>query len=184
MRTNGGMRLAAALLVSSMAGCGGPTDGAISPAARDTIDIDGSRAVFPISRAARDSYATSHPDVNVVVDGRGTEQGFRSYLSGELDVVGASRPATPGEEARARAQGIAWTRFVVGRDGGPLFLYVKNASMRRSGMYGFLRYYLENVEELARRAGCTPPTAEECAANLEALPEGGDRVVRAPEKTP
>ncbi len=57
------------------------------------------------------------PDVTVVVDNHGTGGGFSNYLQGEVDIVDASRAAKPDEEAKAKAQGLDWTRFLVGYDG-------------------------------------------------------------------
>ena len=62
----------------------------------------------------------------VVVDNHGTGGGFSRYLEGEVDIVDASRPAKPDEEAKAKAQGIDWTRFLVGYDGITLVVNPKN----------------------------------------------------------
>ena len=62
----------------------------------------------------------------MVVDNHGTGGGFSRYLEGEVDIVDASRPAKPDEESKAKAQGIEWTRFVVGYDGITLVVNPKN----------------------------------------------------------
>ena len=67
-----------------------------------------------------------NPKVNVVVDNHGTGGGFSRYLKGEVDIVDASRPAKPDEEAKAKAQGIDWTRFLVGYDGITVVVNPKN----------------------------------------------------------
>jgi len=105
----------AALLavVVTLAGCGGGNGGA-TPSA---VVIDGSSTVFRISNAAMEAYNQVNPEVNVVVDNHGTGGGFSRYLQGEVDIVDASRPAKPDEEAKAKAQGIEWTRYLVGYDG-------------------------------------------------------------------
>jgi phosphate transport system substrate-binding protein len=308
MRINANAGLAAAWLSLALVGCGGGQEGSSERA--ETIDIDGSSTVFRISQAAREAYAKVKPEVTVVVDNHGTGGGFSNYLNGEVDIVDASRAAKPDEEAKAKAQGIDWTRFIVGYDGitvvvnprndfikslsvdqlkaiwepgskvktwkdvdpswpdrpislyspdndsgtfeyfteavvrkakqqrddvqpsaddntlvngvagdpdglgyfgyayfeanadklraipirksadaepvmpsgetilnktytplsRPLFIYVKNASMRRPGMLGFLSYYLEHIEELAKAGGYVPPTAEDRATNQKSLP--------------
>ena len=53
----------------------------------------------------------------MVVDNHGTGGGFSNYLNGEIDIVDASRLAKPDEESKAKAQGLDWTRFLVGYDG-------------------------------------------------------------------
>lgn len=51
----------------------------------------------------------------------------------------------------------------------PLFIYVKNSSMKRPEVQEFITYYLDHVAELAEAAGYVAPTAEEQAANHKAL---------------
>ncbi len=102
--------LAAALVV----GCGGPGSGG----PKGTVVIDGSSTVFRISKAAQIGYAREGGgDVQVLVSNSGTGGGFGKYLQGEIDIVDASRPAKPEEEAQAREKGLEWARFVVGYDG-------------------------------------------------------------------
>lgn len=116
--------LVAALLAASMTGCGGDGDGA--DGSPGTVIVDGSSTVFRISKAAQEAYNSVEPDVTVVVDNHGTGGGFSRYLQGEVDIVDASRLAKPDEEAKAKAQGIDWTRFVVGYDGITVVVNAKN----------------------------------------------------------
>src|SRR5690606_27346457 len=53
----------------------------------------------------------------------------------------------------------------------PLYIYVKNRLLKRPEGAGFVRFYLENVERLAREGGYVPPTEEEKAKNLASLAE-------------
>jgi phosphate transport system substrate-binding protein len=99
----------------TLAGCGGGNDKAAPTAS--AVVVDGSSTVFRISNAAMEAYGQVNPEVNVVVDNHGTGGGFSRYLQGEVDIVDASRDAKPDEEAKAKAQGIEWTRFIVGYDG-------------------------------------------------------------------
>ena len=113
-----------AILTALATGCGGGSGPDADPA-REII-IDGSSTVFRISKAAQEAYEGVHPDVMVVVDKHGTGGGFSRYLQGEVDLVDASRAAKPDEEAKAKAQGMDWTRFVVGYDGITLVVNPKN----------------------------------------------------------
>ena len=109
-------RLTGLLLVGlapALAGCGGGKSETAVPA----IVIDGSSTVYRISQAAQEAYASAKPSVNVVVDNHGTGGGFGRYLQGEVDIVDASRDAEPEETSKSKAQGIEWTRFLVGYDG-------------------------------------------------------------------
>lgn len=51
----------------------------------------------------------------------------------------------------------------------PLYIYVKNSAARRPEVAKFLKYYIENLEQLATKALYDPPTADDKAANLETL---------------
>ncbi|MFI5459795.1 MAG: PstS family phosphate ABC transporter substrate-binding protein [Isosphaerales bacterium] len=115
------------VLIGITAGCGGSGGtggGALAPTA--TVVVDGSSTVYRISMAARESFKNVKPSVVVVVDNHGTGGGFSRYLEGEVDIVDASRAAKPDEESRAKAQGIEWSRFLVGYDGITLVVNPKN----------------------------------------------------------
>jgi phosphate transport system substrate-binding protein len=111
-----------AVLIGTAWGCGG--GGPVTPTA--TIIVDGSSTVYRISRAAQGGFRQVNPGVTVVVDYHGTGGGFGRYLQGEVDIVDASRAAKPDEESKAKAQGIDWTRFVVGYDGITLVVNPRN----------------------------------------------------------
>jgi phosphate transport system substrate-binding protein len=66
----------------------------------------------------------------------------------------------------------------------PLYIYVKNSSARRSEVGRFVRYYLENIDELAKEGGYDPPSPEDRAANKEALDHllGGEAQASAAAK--
>jgi phosphate transport system substrate-binding protein len=66
----------------------------------------------------------------------------------------------------------------------PLYIYVKNSSARRSEVGRFVRYYLENIDELAKEGGYEPPSAQDKAANKEAIDHllGGEAQASATAK--
>jgi phosphate transport system substrate-binding protein len=119
MRRGGMIGCRAAWLVLALggAGCGAGDGGGSDASPSGTVVVDGSSTVFRISSTAQEAFDQVNPEINVVVDNHGTGGGFSRYLQGEVDIVDASRPAKPDEEARAKAQGIEWTRFVVAYDG-------------------------------------------------------------------
>jgi phosphate transport system substrate-binding protein len=127
MRPNSRLTITIALSLAALglAGCGGDEETAASGGGpgggsrkvTGTVVIDGSSTVYRISKAAQEAFEEVNSEVTVVVDNHGTGGGFGRYLQGEVDIVDASRPAKEDEEAKAKAQGIDWTRFVVGYDG-------------------------------------------------------------------
>jgi phosphate transport system substrate-binding protein len=120
-------KIGVGLFVGILAGCGsggGSGAGGLKPA--PAIIVDGSSTVFRISKAAQEDFSSVNSGVTVVVDNHGTGGGFGRYLKGEVDIVDASRLAKPDEESLAKAQGIEWTRFIVGYDGITLVVNPKN----------------------------------------------------------
>jgi phosphate transport system substrate-binding protein len=129
----------AALLFLTLAGCGGGGGVEGDPASKPEtstststatpaptpakselsgeVVVDGSSTVYRISQAAQEDFMATHKGVNVIVDNHGTGGGFSRYIQGEVDIVDASRPAKAEEEAKAKAKGFDWTRFLVGYDG-------------------------------------------------------------------
>jgi phosphate transport system substrate-binding protein len=134
--------------VVALAGCGeggvsegGPRAGTGSNAVAaegpsGVVVADGSSTVYPITHAAKGSYERANPNAQVIVGVHGTTGGFTRYLSGDVDVVNASRAATPDEQARAREKGLDWTPFLVGHDGvtvvvNPTNRFVKDLSVEQ-----------------------------------------------------
>ncbi|WP_422924949.1 PstS family phosphate ABC transporter substrate-binding protein [Singulisphaera sp. PoT] len=56
----------------------------------------------------------------------------------------------------------------------PLYIFAKNSALRRPEVHGFVKFYLENIEDLAKKGGYVPPTAQDREANAKALPAGGE----------
>jgi phosphate transport system substrate-binding protein len=90
------------------------------------VIVDGSSTVYRISKAAQEAYSDVNQGLTIVVDNHGTGGGFARYFEGEVDIVDASRDAKPEETAKSKAQGIEWTRFLVGYDGITLVVNPKN----------------------------------------------------------
>jgi phosphate transport system substrate-binding protein len=132
------MRLSTWLLFSvvamsavNLAGCGGGGGGgAGSSSTPRVIEVDGSSTVYRISKAAQEAYGEVEPGVTIVVNNHGTGGGFDRYLQGEVDIVDASRDAKPDETATSKAQGIEWTRYLVGYDGITLVVNPKNTFVK------------------------------------------------------
>lgn len=113
LRAVGAFAIAAAL-----AACGSgetPTQGASSG---ETIQIDGSSTVFPLSEAAAEAFgqsATGAPRVSVGESGTGG--GFRKFCRGETQVQGASRPISAEEMEACATGGIQYVEVPIAFDG-------------------------------------------------------------------
>jgi phosphate transport system substrate-binding protein len=88
-----------------------------------TIKIDGSSTVFPITEAVAEEFQTSKKGaVKVTVGISGTGGGFKKFCRGETDIQDASRPiqkgdgATPGEMENCKAAGIKFFELPVAFD--------------------------------------------------------------------
>ena len=102
--------LSAVLAISFMlAGCGGGST--------NTVRVDGSSTVFPISRAAVSDYQEANPGKRVVASNSGTSAGFQRFLRGETDVTGASRPIREDELRRGEEAGVEFIELPIGYDG-------------------------------------------------------------------
>lgn len=94
-----GLLMAAGSLV--LAGCGKP---------RENITMAGSTAFQPFAEKLAEQYSTTHPEVNVTVQGGGSSLGIKSTLSGAAQIGMADLVALPAEAASLKS-------LVVARDG-------------------------------------------------------------------
>lgn len=81
------------------------------------IIIDGSSTVAPISQAVAEEFSKENSDVNVSVGISGTGGGFKKFVTGEIDIVDASRAMKPEELSTAQKNGIEFIELKIGLDG-------------------------------------------------------------------
>jgi len=80
-----------------------------------TIKVDGSSTVFPITEAVAEEFG-KRSKVRVTVGISGTGGGFKKFVVGETDISNASRPIKATEGATARANGIQYIELPVAYD--------------------------------------------------------------------
>ena len=85
-------------------------------AVAQTIAIDGSSTVFPITEAMAEEYATVNPSADITVGVSGTGGGFKKFCAGETVISDASRPIKDKEKELCAAAGIEYIAVPVAYD--------------------------------------------------------------------
>ncbi len=93
------------------------TFGLYAPAAlAETIMIDGSSTVYPITEAVAEEFIIANPGAEVTVGVSGTGGGFSKFCNGETVISGASRPIKPSEMAACMEAGIEYVEIPIAYD--------------------------------------------------------------------
>ncbi|HOM99478.1 MAG TPA: PstS family phosphate ABC transporter substrate-binding protein [Acidobacteriota bacterium] len=82
-----------------------------------SIRIDGSSTVFPLTEMVIVQYRESDPSARLSCGISGTRGGLRKFLRGDIDVCDASRRMQAGERAQAEARGLRFLELPVALDG-------------------------------------------------------------------
>ncbi len=82
-----------------------------------TVEIDGSSTVFPVSAAVAEEFREVAPDIRVTVGASGTGGGFSQFVRREIDINDASRPILPGEAQLAEQNNVDYIQLSVAYDG-------------------------------------------------------------------
>src|SRR5258706_3944126 len=86
-------------------------------AAADTVKVDGSSTVFPITEAVAEEFQISkRGKVRVTVGIAGTGGGFKRFCRGEIDIADASRPITAAEMQVCADAGIKYIELPIAYD--------------------------------------------------------------------
>ncbi len=131
-------------------------------------------AIVGKARSQREDVQTSSDDNNLVngvmgdVDGL-AYLGYAYFAANSKDL--RALPVQNGKDAKPILPGPATiadkSYSPLSR---PLFIYVKNsAARRRAEVAAFLKFYVENLEALAKKAGYDPPTSDEMTTNRDIL---------------
>ena len=83
----------------------------------ESITIDGSSTVYPITRQIAEDYRASRENpVDIEVEFSGTGGGFAKFCSGETEIDNASRPIQTDEMAACKEAGVAYIELPVAFD--------------------------------------------------------------------
>lgn len=101
-----------------------PTAAAEAP---ESIRIDGSSTVFPISEAVAEEFQKTNTGSRVTVAKSGTGGGFKKFCAGELALAGASRPITATEQQACTTGNVEFVELPVAYDGLVVVVNPKNS---------------------------------------------------------
>ncbi|MEG3857815.1 PstS family phosphate ABC transporter substrate-binding protein [Microcoleus sp. herbarium12] len=92
-----------------------------------SIKIDGSSTVYPITDAMAKEYQNTNPKKrSITVEFSGTGGGFKKFCAGETDISNASRPISPGEMEACNKAGIRYYELPIAFDALTVVVNSKN----------------------------------------------------------
>ena len=99
----------------------------VGTATAQTVKIDGSSTVFPITEAVAEDFQKSKKGaIRVTVGISGTGGGFKKFCRGETDISNASRPILKAEMEECRKAGITYLEMPVAYDALTVVVNPKN----------------------------------------------------------
>lgn len=108
----------AATAAFALAACGNNANQQGAGSTSESIQIDGSSTVFPLSEAVAEGFSTTQRGgARVTVGESGTGGGFRKFCRGETQVQGASRPILATEMEACAAAGVNYIELPIAFDG-------------------------------------------------------------------
>ncbi len=92
-----------------------------------SIKIDGSSTVYPITDAMAKEYQNTNPKkAQITVEFSGTGGGFKKFCAGETDISNASRPIRPEEMEACKKAGIRYYELPIAFDALTVVVNPKN----------------------------------------------------------
>jgi phosphate transport system substrate-binding protein len=114
-------------LAAAIAVLGSMAIAPIPSIAQETVKIDGSSTVFPITEAVAEDFQQSKKGkIRVTVGISGTGGGFKKFCRGEIDVANASRPILAREMEECKKQGVQYIELPVAFDALTVVMNPKN----------------------------------------------------------
>jgi phosphate transport system substrate-binding protein len=92
----------------------------------NTIEVDGSSTVFPITQAVAEEFRKEHPEIQIPIGISGTGGGFRRFTTGETSIANASRAIKDAEREQAAENGIEFIELPVAFDGLSVLVSTRN----------------------------------------------------------
>jgi len=89
---------------------------AVNSQSRNTIKIDGSSTVYPITEAVAEEFQKINRQTQVTVGISGTGGGFKKFCAGETDISNASRPIKDSERQLCAKNGVKFLELPIAFD--------------------------------------------------------------------
>lgn len=119
--------LAACAVALTACGSGEQAAAPAGGSSSETVQVDGSSTVFPLSEAVAEAFTASQTGgARITVGESGTGGGFRKFCRGETQVQGASRPISGEEMAACAAAGVTYVELPVAFDGISVVVHPSN----------------------------------------------------------
>lgn len=99
---------------------------ATSGAIAQSVKVDGSSTVFPVTEAVAEEFQKANRNLKVTVGISGTGGGFKKFCRGETDIQNASRPITASEMKDCRAAGVQYVELPVAFDALTVVVHKEN----------------------------------------------------------
>ncbi len=106
----------AGLVLAMLAGCSQQDDLSEVNITENTLVVNGSSTVFPISTEAAKRFIREQPETEISVKFSGTNAGFRLFCEGKSDVSNASRPINAEEVALCAKNQIDYVELPLAQD--------------------------------------------------------------------
>ena len=107
-----------------------------NPAAAQTVKIDGSSTVYPITEAVAEEFQKAKKNaIRVTVGISGTGGGFKKFCRGEIDISDASRPILKKEMDDCKAAGIEYVELPVAFDALTVVVNPKNNFLKSKNLW-------------------------------------------------
>lgn len=144
-------------LIGTLTSCQQDKEKIIKP-----IHIEGSSSLAPLTKAVWNLYKTRKPDSKFIITLSSTKEGFQKLISGELNIINASRKITKEEKQLLKDAKRSYLElpvaFVNNQTHKPLtrkfYLYViTNQLNRNERLLNFLLFYMKVLPHIAKPNG-------------------------------
>lgn len=105
------------LSMVGLVGCG---------SSENSISIDGSSTVYPVTEAVVEEFDKTQPGVRVTAGSSGTGGGMKKFIAGDIEICGASRPIKEKEIEACKEKKVEYIELEVAFDGLAVVVNPKN----------------------------------------------------------